>query len=148
MDRILVRCNASAASGAADSPGWSDRSSSSDNGLHDQSRNGNGNGSSDGVENGVPGSKPMKDSVSPSQQSPVAKPSAGAASWPEMILSLPLELAAASAKMDAHWLRKRKRKHWWKREQFPRVQSPHIPPSAKGLFTCGVQALGRSILFI
>ena len=41
-----------------------------------------------------------------------------------MIISLPLELAAASAKMDAHWLRKRKRKHWWKREQFPRVRLP------------------------
>lgn len=39
-----------------------------------------------------------------------------------MLLSMPLELAAASAKTNDHWLQKRKRKHWWKREQFPRVR--------------------------
>lgn len=128
LECISVRCDASQASGAADYPGWSDRSSNS-NELPDQARNGtqwNGNGSSNGVENSIPGS----DSASPSQQSPVASPSAGAAaSWPEMVMSLPLELSAASAKMDARWLRKRKRKHWWKREQFPRVPSPQIPPT-------------------
>jgi len=42
-------------------------------------------------------------------------------SWAEMLLGMPLELAAASAKTNDHWLQKRKRKHWWKREQFPRV---------------------------
>lgn len=52
-------------------------------------------------------------------------------SWAEMLLSMPLELAAASAKTNDHWLQKRKRKHWWKREQFPRVSLPLC-----GLNTC------------
>lgn len=43
-------------------------------------------------------------------------------SWAQMLLSMPLELAAASARTNQHWLQKRKRKHWWSREHFPRVR--------------------------
>ncbi len=55
-------------------------------------------------------------------------------SWAEMLLAMPLELAAASAKTNDHWLQKRKRKHWWKREQFPRVCT-RTPPEFASLFS-------------
>ncbi len=42
-------------------------------------------------------------------------------SWAKMMLSLPLEVAAAASRSDSHYLQKRKRKHWWSAESFPRV---------------------------
>ena len=45
----------------------------------------------------------------------------GQSSWAKMMLSLPLEVAAAASRSDSHYLQKRKRKHWWSAESFPRV---------------------------
>lgn len=42
-------------------------------------------------------------------------------SWTTMVLSLPLELAAVQSHTDNFYLRKRKRKHWWSKEHFPKV---------------------------
>lgn len=38
-----------------------------------------------------------------------------------MLLELPLELAAFGSKTNPYWLRKRKRSHWWSRQNFPKV---------------------------
>lgn len=38
-----------------------------------------------------------------------------------MVLALPLELATVTSRTDNFYLRKRKRKHWWSREHFPKV---------------------------
>ena len=43
------------------------------------------------------------------------------ASWAHLLLNLPLEVAAAGARTNALWLKKRKRSHWWSRQEFPRV---------------------------
>ena len=46
------------------------------------------------------------------------------ASWAHFLLNLPLEVAAAGARTNALWLKKRKRSHWWSRQEFPRVGLP------------------------
>lgn len=43
-----------------------------------------------------------------------------------MVLALPLELAAVTSRTDNFYLRKRKRKHWWSREHFPKVPAEHL----------------------
>ena len=45
----------------------------------------------------------------------------GQSTWAKMLLSLPLEVAAAASRADSHYLQKRKRKNWWSKEHFPRV---------------------------
>ncbi len=42
-------------------------------------------------------------------------------SWTRMVLALPLELATVTSRTDNFYLRKRKRKHWWSTEHFPKV---------------------------
>ena len=44
-------------------------------------------------------------------------------SWTRMVLALPLELATVTSRTDNFYLRKRKRKHWWSTEHFPKVLS-------------------------
>ena len=56
----------------------------------------------------------------------------GQSSWAKMMLSLPLEVAAAASRSDSHYLQKRKRKHWWSAESFPRVL--YCPPHPIGTF--------------
>ena len=38
-----------------------------------------------------------------------------------MMISLPLEVAAAASRADSHYLQKRKRKQWWSSAEFPKV---------------------------
>ncbi|KAK9820325.1 hypothetical protein WJX72_008977 [[Myrmecia] bisecta] len=45
----------------------------------------------------------------------------GSSSWVNLMLTLPLELAATAARTDQHWLQKRNRKRWWSKEHFPKV---------------------------
>ena len=45
----------------------------------------------------------------------------GQSEWSSLVLSLPLELAAANQRMDSHFLQKRKRKYWWSKSGFPKV---------------------------
>lgn len=50
-----------------------------------------------------------------------SKGSYGQSTWAKMLLSLPLEVAAAASRADSHYLQKRKRKHWWSKDHFPKV---------------------------
>ncbi len=45
----------------------------------------------------------------------------GQSTWAKMMISLPLEVAAAASRSDSHYLQKRKRKQWWSTGEFPRV---------------------------
>lgn len=56
-----------------------------------------------------------------------SKGSYGQSTWAKMLLSLPLEVAAAASRADSHYLQKRKRKHWWSKDHFPKVILQPIP---------------------
>ena len=51
-------------------------------------------------------------------------------SWTRMVMALPLELAAVTSRTDNFYLRKRKRKHWWSREHFPKVSVVACPKAS------------------
>ena len=62
-------------------------------------------------------------------------------SWTTMVLSLPLELAAVQSHTDNFYLRKRKRKHWWSKEHFPKVRAclipAHVSETFAAMLPCG-----------
>lgn len=120
--RKHVRSRASGSSGAPEFPDLN-------NGSHDGRLPAhNDKIDTNGSRGGIPLDKAdLRTGYGSPPLSPASNPASSTAmSWTEMVMSLPLELAAASAKMDAHWLQKRKRKHWWKREQFPRVPMDQV----------------------
>ena len=45
----------------------------------------------------------------------------GQSTWAKMMISLPLEVAAAASRSDSHYLQKRKRKQWWSSAEWPKV---------------------------
>lgn len=65
------------------------------------------------------------DSSEPPNTEPKTHAHHRSTSWTTMVMALPLELAAVQSHTDNFYLRKRKRKHWWSKEHFPKVHISH-----------------------
>ena len=82
----------------------------------------NGSSGETGPGSSTPSAPPSsdEDSLSAAEAASQVK-KFGQSEWSSLVLSLPLELAAANQRMDSHFLQKRKRKYWWSKSGFPKV---------------------------